>query len=462
MLSNLVRDRNNMKLISRGTVIVVMLLAVFSAPRSADAWYNHTLLTTPALEGTEELKNASPVRAETLRDFLIAEEKELEKLLAGQEAWCRKNLPDYAPRPESLAFRATGSTSDVVDRFLRAIRMNPGMRCPLFLQRLPGEKLRGRRFDPKKISVLKDPSFMNRIHYVAVRRGELLSPLHVLATASDEPDYGFDLGLFSDNKTPFGAVYGFGLQSFGNPNLDYGSQAPFHMGFYHEPWILYFFGPFLKKTYPEYRIHLFKELAVFAFQRGHIYWGWRFMGWGMHYLGDLSMPYHVTPLPGVSTLRMIWINLKAMIGFPESKNNAVQLVSNRHTVLEEYQEIIAREAYLSGSKDHPFFKALKNPVETVPYTDNFPREVASAEAYERADGIDEIIESYVPKKMVSDPSFEVSGSRELQNLLEVIRKEKGKKAIDVMNRSLAEIFRSYSMHCSSYMKAIRKESAASR
>ena len=46
-----------------------------------------------------------------------------------------------------------------------------------------------------------------------------------------------DIGLFADNGTDFGQGYGFGIQPFGNPNLEYSSQAPFHMGFYHLDWL---------------------------------------------------------------------------------------------------------------------------------------------------------------------------------------------------------------------------------
>jgi hypothetical protein len=73
------------------------------------------------------------------------------------------------------------------------------------------------------------------------------------------------------------------------------------------------------------------------------------MGWGMHYLGDVSMPYHSKPLPGVSTLRMIWINLKAILGFPKSRGNAVQLVSNKHTVYEEFQVQSSQTKRLAAS-----------------------------------------------------------------------------------------------------------------
>ena len=115
--------------------------------------------------------------------------------------------------------------------------------------------------------------------YWAVEPGEPVSIAEVIASANDEPDFGMDIGLFADNGTDFGQRYGFGIQPFGNPNLDYSSQAPFHMGFYHLDWLTRTAQPSLLRTYPLWRIALFGELAELAFSTGHDYWGWRFLGW---------------------------------------------------------------------------------------------------------------------------------------------------------------------------------------
>ncbi|RPI89425.1 MAG: hypothetical protein EHM32_12690 [Spirochaetales bacterium] len=440
-----------------GIAGAILLTTIAAAP--AFSWSNHTMLSHPALSGLVELTDREPVVAQSLKSFLLREEKGLEKLLADEEGWARKNMPGYEPRPDNLAFRATGDPKDVLGRFLQAARLNPGIKPRLYLQLLPGEKTHGRPvIDPGDLATLKDTGFMEKSTYVRLKEGEKIAPLEVLTTANDEPDYGFDLGLFTDNNTAYGKVYGFGIQPFGNPNLEYGSQAPFHMGFYHEPKIIYFFAPFLKRTYPEYRIHLFKSLSEYAFRTGNDYWGWRFMGWGMHYLGDLSMPYHAKPLPGVSALRMIWINLKAMLGFAESKNGAIQLVSNRHTILEEFQENVLRKAYDDKNPGHPLFQALRNPLEVLPYGDDFPRRVVAKESAMKSGAVDAQIEKYFPERLISDPSFEASGSKELGSLIEYTVERKGRESVDQMTLALADLFKSYGMHIRSYLNAIREAS----
>ncbi len=435
----------------------LVLILALSSPLFS--WSEHTMMSHRVFVGLPEFAGNATVSAKSLKAFLVEEQKGIEELLNKQEQWSRGNMPSYAPRPDTLAFQAGKGNDDIVERFFRAIRINPGVKVRLYVDLLPGES-RGPRplISPDKLTTLTNHEFMKATEYAELREGERVSTLMVLASSNNEPDYGFDLGLFEDNGTAFGAVYGFGKQTFGNPNLEYSSQAPFHMGFYHEPGIVFFFAPFLKRTYPEYRIHLFRTLAEYAFKNGQDYWGWRFMGWGMHYLGDLSMPYHSSPLPGISAFSMIWTNLKAMIGFPKSKDDAIQLVSNRHTVMEKFQAVELRRAYTESITDHPFLKALGNPAGMVDYRDDFPRNVTAKESVVNAEILDEAIEKYMPPKTVSDPSFEVSGSPELETIVSLTEREMGAKAVEGMRQTIADLFKSYGMHLRSYMKAILESS----
>jgi hypothetical protein len=439
--------------------LILVLLSVVLLANTAKAWSEHPLIAYKVLSTIESLKLKDSIEVKNLKTFLLEQEQNLEKFFAQQELWYMQNLSYYPPLPENLKFRATGNEEDILERFFHAIRLNPNARMRLYLHLLPGEEI-GKQtpIAPKYLSTLNDVSSLKHTNYIELFEGDKVSPLKVLYTANDEPDYGFDLGLFEDNNTPQGSMYGFGIQPFGDPNLEYGSQAPFHMGFYHEAKLVFFFGPFLKKTLPEYRINQFKSLAEFAFESNNPYWGYRFMGWGMHYLSDLSMPYHAVALPGVSPLKMIWTNIKAMLGFPRSKDNAVQLVSNRHSVLEDFQWFVLRQAYDDNNEDHPLFAALQNPIEMVEYYPNFPREVAAKESANKAKRIDKSLKKWMPKKLVSDPTFEAPGSPEIKRIIELTREEKGDEAVDEMTKVIAELFRSYSMHMQSFYNAIVPES----
>lgn len=410
----------------------------------------------PALSSIQQLVNENPIMVKSLKTFLMEQEKELELFFRDQEIWLTQNLSYYPALPEHLRFKATGNPDDILDRFFRALRLNPNVKMRLYQHLLPNELVGDRpTIDPKFLTTLNDVSALQSTNYVELFENDLVRPMAVLLSANDEPDYGFDLGLFKDNNTPQGDEYGFGAQPFGDPNLAYGSQAPFHMGFYHEARIVFLFGPFLKKTLPEMRINQFKALASFAFKSENPYWGYRFMGWGMHYLGDLSMPYHAVALPGVSALQMIWTNIKAIFGFSKSKDDAVQLVSNRHSVLEEYQWQVLRAVYNGGNMNHPLINALKSPVERTEYADNFPRSIVAKESASRAKKADKILEKWMPAILVSDPSFETPSSKELGQILTLTKEEKGKEAFTQMDEMLAMLFKSYSMHLQSFYYSIK-------
>jgi len=435
-------------------LILIFLTGPFSVLK-VSAWSEHPMLVRPALINHPIWQKAKPVEARNLKTFLLETEKELEKFLAEQEAWSVAHLPNYVPCPADLAFKATGNPDDILLRFYTAIRINPNVKIPLYLHLLPHDTDMGRPVaDPREICTLEDISFMLNTVYTRVEENELLPPLEVLVTANDEPDYGFDLGLFIDNMTSYGQKYGFGAQPFGNPNLEYGSQAPFHMGFYHEAKILYKFGPFLKQTYLDYRLYLYKALSEFAFSQNQPYWGWRFMGWGMHYMGDVSMPYHMRPLPGVSTTRMMWINLKAMMGFPKAKDNAVQLVSNRHTAFEEFQVQVLRSALREMNNDHPFLQALANPTPAVPFSEDFFRNVATRESAASGKEIDKILARQMPDMLVSDPKVETNDLPETDRIVAFMTETNGPESVEKVTEAIAGRMRHFSMHIRSYLDDI--------
>jgi len=439
-----------------GNWIGLALLAIFLVSgHRVLAWSEHPLIAYPVLKTIPEITQAPEVQVISLQRFLLEEELGLERLLADQETFARNNIQGYAPRPDGLAFAATGNAEDIVQRFLKAIRVNPNARMELYLHVPPGTDGGNRPpVDPHVLTTLSNPTDMLRATYLGLQEGEMAPPLLVISSATNEPDYGLDLGLFEDNNTWWGDLYGFGTQTFGNPNLEYGTQAPFHMGFYHESGLVFAAAPFLRRTFVEYRIHLYQTLAEYAFNNQQPYWGYRFMGWALHYIGDLSVPYHASVLPGVSALRMIWINLKAMLGFPRSRDNAVQLVSNRHAVYEQFQYLVLRKAFEEGNVNHPFLKALATPTDMIAYAMDFPRQVVAKEAFEMGRKTSRGMRRNFPEKLISDPTFEAVGSPEMDNLLDFMTAEKGPESITAMTGLIAERFRAYSMHTHSFVAAM--------
>jgi hypothetical protein len=436
-------------------ILFAALLLALVYVVTAFAWSEHQMILDPMFQSMPAVVKAKPVKAETLGSFLAAEGKNLEKILRSDEEWNRKNLKNYRALPDALFFKASADQKVAIKRFCDAARISDRYYYSLYIRKMAKTSSAGSAIvKGSDLTYLKDLSDIADKTYLRILPGTSVSVVDVLGSAADEPDMGIDIGLFEDNDTAQGKKLNFGKQPFGNPNLEYSSQAPFHMGFYNESGIVYALAGFLKETYPEYRIHQFKVLSEYAFKTGHEYWGWRFMGWGLHYLSDLSMPYHSVVLPGVSTAKMLWINTKAMAGKDQAKKDAVQLVSNRHGALEKYEKYAVRDLF--GKKGADIL--IKQGKTTVPvYNDNVPRENVSKMAAKQAKETDKILVECMPQKYVNDPTVEFDYLPGTDKIMDTVLKEKGKQCIDKMNAQGALLFKPALLYGESYIEEILKK-----
>ena len=369
-------------------------LLLVSLPGSVFAWSNHSLGTALALQNLPTIQQAANVPVEPLEDFLHAEAQGLQGLLDEQEAFALANFPGYPVRPAALRWQVEGEGARQRD-FLMALRISPDIKLANFVQALPGHPGSGRaHLNARQMTVFKKVSMWGAWQFLAVQPGELIAPLLVVASAADEPDYGHDINLFSDNPGEVGSQYNFGVQPFGDARFEYSSQAPFHIGYYHEDAIVFAAGPFLTRTYPEWRAFQYFGLARFAFEQGHPYWGYRFMGWGLHYIQDLTQPYHAKVLPGVATGELIWIAAKDAAGFAEEKQAAIARVANRHTELEKFQLKWLQQLLRDGEKASPLLQAYAQSVQDAEFPvfdSGYLRNVVSAQAFARADELDGLL-----------------------------------------------------------------------
>ena len=245
----------------RTTRYVLIVAALTGFTGTAFAWSNHAMVSYRALERMPEL--SVQVAAEPLEAFLKNEDKAIEALLRDDEDWASKAVDMYPPLPAALAYRADPAKSDAQRRkeFLAALRVSPESRLALYVQPDPwGPAPDPARLLPATAVNALDKSEEARHVFVRIAPGDMVSALAVVASASDEPDYGMDLNLWSDSPSEAGKNYGFGPIPFGNPTLSFATQAPFHMGFFHEPSIMYKAAPFLKRTYPLLRGHQYTSL----------------------------------------------------------------------------------------------------------------------------------------------------------------------------------------------------------
>ncbi len=460
--------------------LLLALSSIVAMP--AMAWSNHALGTWQALSSVFSNANMPDVRAENLTTFLSAEAQALALVLNREEQWARTNVPGYPQRPEALAYRPVADMVQTRARFLAALRINPNVKLPLYLQLKPGTDLRGKApIHWSEVTTLENATSVKHGVFLRVQEGELVSALDIVASGSDEPDYGLDLGLWDNNlasttsnvakatrptTSASALAYGFGKQPFGNPALEYSSQAPFHMGFFHESPIVYQAASFLRRTYPEYRIHLYQTLAAHAFASGHPYWGWRFAGWALHYVQDLTQPYHAMVLPGISVSRMLWVNAMDLLGAHESKQQLIMRVSNRHAALENYQYRRMRAAYLSGDKSDALLRAAADNTPEArhplpPYSSASVRQVISLQSHDAADATDAALEKILPAKYISDPRYvfgETEPEIDLFALVATFTPEQQKS----MTNLATGLMRNFGTHSRSFIRALPPPSSPRR
>jgi hypothetical protein len=440
----------------RCTVLMLTGLAAVQAL----AWGNHSLATYRAFERMPEVANASAVTAEPLEAFLRAEENTLEALLASQEAWAVANLDKYPLRPADLAFKANPARSDHARRlaFLMALRVAPNSRFALYLKPDPWNPVVGTSIAYGAVSTL--PEFVGTgTQFVSINTGDSVPALAVLATASEEPDFGLDLHLWQDSPSEWGGIYGFGPRPFGNPALSHSTEALFHWGFMHESRVLYLALPDLKRSYPLLRSYQFSTLAALAFRTGHGYWGWRFAGLSLHYLQDLTQPYHASLAPGESSAKLLAANALALAGLPGMKNDLTVLQTNRHLVAEKYvTEWMQRAA--ARQQETELEKALHNQDKDQTYpdwSDRYVRDVVSLQACKASNALVSSLVAAMPVAYVSDPGFDFGGEESSITLLpDAVRQTRPERTR--LDAALADLMANFGAHSRNALRGILRAS----
>lgn len=441
-----------------------LAFAALCAAPLAGAWSDHSLGTRPALDGLAELRAAPPAVAEPLEAFIQAEAPALVRLLAEEERWAREHVPHYPARPDALAFQADGAPTPAEwrARFVAAVRINPDSKLPLYLRRLPGEDDGGR--DPlnwSRVTTLRSASTQIAARFVALREGERVAAIDVLTAAADEPDYGLDIGLYADSGTPAGRAYGMGKLPFGNPAYEYSSQAPLHMGFFHESAIVYRAAPYLGRTFPEYRVHLWQSLALHALRSGHNYWGWRFAGWALHHIQDLTQPYHARVLPGVGVARMLLINGLDLAGWHGPKDAAITLVTNRHTAIENYQYHALGAALRQGDAQQPLLQALRDRSADGPpgWNDQRLRAQLTQASADAADALDATLEASLPARYIAEPAYLTGVTEPGLNLADVVAQGPAAQR-QRLDAGLAGLLRPFGAHTRTFVLDLLARAAA--
>lgn len=436
---------------------------IFFFPNFASAWGNHSSASYRALENLPEISSADLVEVQTLDTFLKSQESNIAKLLLKKENWAQEHLKHYPKLPSNLKFTAGSFRSDLQRRqaFIAALRIAGDTKFALYLQTDPKNPnaLESSPINPELISSFASQKNTSANNFLGVKPGQKISALSVIATATDEPDLGFDINLWEDSPSTWGKIYGFGNQPFSNIHGLNASQGPFHSAFYNENRLVYLANPKINETYPLLRIYQFSNLAELAFSSGHDYWGWRFLGHALHYLQDLTQPYHASITPGETSAYLAGLQLLDSIGMSQRKNEHLLRISNRHLMLERYQSQMLQKVP-NKRFDSIAEVALKNTLleDRLPkWNIWYAKNVVAKEAYHFSEKLADTLEQTLPEKFLNDPYFDFSQLKPDFDLMTLVAQSGTDKQLE-LEGSIAKLMEQFGIHSRNMVKTVLAQS----
>lgn len=291
------------------------------------SWNTHCLITQGALVGFPTLPLSETVSVVPVEEFVR---------IAGRAV-------------QEVTQRVVEGVPTAVPDFRSSLRMNPRftfsyVRCLNRHEIAPSLPHNPSRSGPPASS------------YRTVAENDHITVLDILATHSDEPDWGMDQNLFCVDD------YGFGNPPFGTREGK-SSQAAFHMAFFHEPWLLRLLAPTTRVSFLPDRFRLCCDLARVAQSYQIHYWMWRFRAWALHYLQDLTQPYHARALP-FSLIRLLkaWFTTLSREQF--SRRYKIYLM-NRHSLFEATVHFLLNDE-VKSENGGPLTTSLRQPALDFP------------------------------------------------------------------------------------------------
>ncbi len=343
------------------------------------SWNTHYLLTRIALRSCPAPGLSGVTAVTRLEEFIALAGEELQDVIAA-------NLR----LPVEQNHRGNKVTLATPRDLLIALKLNPASGISYVAAIEPEEAPAPCGHDASR-SGPPAPSYKPTTEHEHMKISE------VFATFSDEPDWGMDQELFAIEGYPYGRAP-FGIET------GLSSQAAFHMAFYHENPVLTYMFPDLRITFVEQRERLFLELARFAMKIGAPYWGWRFAAWAVHYLQDLTQPYHARALP-FSFARILWGVVRSLVSrrsAPPSKNFLV----NRHHTFEAVAHYVLNEAVKNRSV-HACVSALEKGGDYAGCTLDQVIMRSSKVAAGLAVDLNRTLEGVLNDSRIDDPEFSV-------------------------------------------------------
>lgn len=260
-----------------------------------------------------------------------------------------------------------------------------------------------------------------------------LTMRELLRLGAEDPDHGMDSEL-NDSADP-------------NNDRNYmgGTSGPSSQGFRHQYWpgwnwrkpIATFQIPTRAMGQAPDRIDLLASEARERFRQGDLVWGTRLLGWTLHYIQDLTQPFHTAEVP---TLRIVpWKSLlvwppAAM--YPSLKDEATRVITNYHWAYEGY----VRHALIQKN-DSPFQECIEKTGGSILVKS--PRELAleiTRRSIERAHATGEGLLEFVGEGL-KEPGVSIPLDPARVNNEDLLKNPKFSKAREKLNQATCESLR---------------------
>lgn len=297
------------------------------------SWNTHSIITTFALAECKDLY--APVQITPLEDFLSKAQEAVKMTMEWHRRLIAKKTGSYHPLETNSQIR---SWSD----FLRSAWLNPDTELHYVVTVPPKDGQPESDHNPSRSGPPGNS-------YVNMTIGDHARIIEILGVYSDEPDWGMDQELAKIDDYHYGDLP---LGRLRGPS----SQAHFHMCFIADGAILGMFAKKIKTSFMEERIRLFLALSRVAFDHRAPYWGWRFAAWAIHYLQDLTQPYHARlfPVPMRLVIKRFLMDPDP-VSFIQKNSN---ILTNRHHLVEAIVHYLLNRYYKTGQTG-PWLKALQ-------------------------------------------------------------------------------------------------------
>lgn len=159
----------------------------------------------------------------------------------------------------------------------------------------------------------------------ATSGSDVPAAFQAIAYSSDEVDLGMDQDLnISPDQKYMGGYSGLSSQ---------GIRHMYYQAWNFESPIVTFHFPIHEMGMAIERATRYFSLASEAKKKGHLFWAYRFLGWGMHYVQDLGQPYHTRQF---ASFRLLPWRILLKNGWDAFVEEATRIVSNYHLSFEDY------------------------------------------------------------------------------------------------------------------------------